>query len=67
MRGAHYANGVLRRYGLKPAAMEQTPVMARAALWAASLAMKKANLAPNLIKDYERSFELSAQAKKKAA
>jgi hypothetical protein len=41
--------------------------MARAALWAASLAMKKANLAPNLIKDYERSFELSAQAKKKAA
>ncbi len=67
MRGAHYANGVLRRYGLKPATMEQTPVMARAALWAASLAMKKANLAPNLIKDYERSFELSAQAKKKAA
>jgi hypothetical protein len=66
MRGAHYANGVMRRWGVKPAAMARTPPAARAALWAASLAMKKANLAPNLIKDYERSFELAAQAKKAA-
>jgi len=58
-RGAHYANGVMRnRWGLTPRPMEQTPLAARAALWAASLAMKKANLAENRIKDFERSFEL---------
>ena len=39
--------------------MDATPALARAALWAASLAIKKANLVPNLIKDYERSFALS--------
>ena len=33
---------------------------ARAALWAASLAMKKANLVENRIKDFERSFELGS-------
>ena len=59
LRGAHFANGALRRWGLKPAAMDATPALARAALWAASLAIKKANLVPNLIKDYERSFALS--------
>ena len=58
-RGAHYANGVLRRlFGIKPAAMARTPMAARAALWAASLAMKKANLVENKIKSFERSFEL---------
>ncbi|MBI1407965.1 MAG: transcriptional regulator [Caulobacter sp.] len=62
-RGAHYANGVLRRWGLAPGAMDKTPMAARAGLWAASLAMKKANLAPNLIKDYQRSFALSDQVK----
>jgi hypothetical protein len=66
MRGAHYANGVFRRWGMTPARMEKTPVGARAALWAASLALKKANAAPNLIKDYQRSFELAAQAKRAA-
>jgi hypothetical protein len=65
-RGAHYANGVMRRWGLGPAAMDKTPMAARAALWAASLAMKKAQLAPNLIKDYARTFELSGQAQKAA-
>lgn len=60
-RGAHYANGVLRRrFGMTPASMGRTPMAARAALWAASLAMKKANLVENRIKDYERSFELGA-------
>lgn len=60
-RGAHYANGVLRRrFGLTPARMDRTPKAARAALWAASLAMKKAGLVENRIKDYERSFELGA-------
>lgn len=66
MRGAHYANGVMRRWGMTPASMARTPQPVQAALWAASLAMKKANLAPNLIKDYERSFELSGQGKKAA-
>lgn len=60
-RGAHYANGVMRRrWGVTPAPMAATPMAARAALWAASLAMKKANLVENRIKDYERSFELGA-------
>lgn len=66
-RGAHYANGVMRRqWGRTPAAMGGTPMAARAALWAASLAMKKANLVENRIKDFERSFELGA-AKRAAA
>jgi hypothetical protein len=61
-RGAHYANGVLRRlFGIKPAAMARTPMAARAALWAASIAMKKANLVENKIKSFERSFELGAE------
>jgi len=60
-RGAHFANGVMRRqWGMRPAAMGKTPMAARAALWACSLAMKKANLAENRIKDLERSFELGA-------
>lgn len=60
-RGAHFANGVRRRHwGMSPAPMDRTPMAARAALWACSLAMKKANLAENRIKDLERSFELGA-------
>ncbi len=60
-RGAHFANGVMRRrWGRRPAAMGKTPIAARAALWACSLAMKKANMAENRIKDFERSFELGA-------
>jgi len=59
-RGAHFANGVLRRWGLTPAPMDRTPMPARAALWACSLAMKRANLVENRIKDIERSFELGA-------
>ena len=66
MRGAHYANGVVRRLGMTPAQMNKTPAAARAALWASSLAMKKLNVAPNLIKDYKRSFDLSAQERKAA-
>jgi len=66
MRGAHYANGVFRRWGMTPAPMGKTPTPAQAALWAASLAMKKAGFVPNLIKDYERSFALAEQGKKAA-
>jgi hypothetical protein len=43
-RGAHFANGVLRGWGVTPVPMHRTPMAARAALWACSLAMKKANL-----------------------
>jgi len=60
-RGAHFAQGVMRRrWGMTPPPMAHVPMAARAALWAASLAMKKANLAENRIKDIERSFELGA-------
>jgi hypothetical protein len=56
--GAHYANGVLRRAGLPIAAMHRTPTAARAMLWAASLAFKRARLVEDRIKAFERSFEL---------
>ena len=59
-RGAHFANGVMRGWGITPAPMAATPMAARAALWACSLVMKKANLAENRIKNIERSFELGA-------
>jgi hypothetical protein len=58
-RGAHYANGVMRQFmKIRPASMAKTPKAARAALWLASLALKKANLVENKIKNIERTFEL---------
>jgi hypothetical protein len=61
-RGAHYANGVMRRLlGAKPSSMANTPMAVRAALWIASLGMKRANLVENKIKNFERSFELGAK------
>ncbi|WP_232792787.1 transcriptional regulator [Caulobacter hibisci] len=56
--GAHYANGVLRRWGLPVAAMDQTPMAARAGLWAASLGLKRMRLVEDRIKAFERTFEL---------
>jgi hypothetical protein len=56
--GAHYANGVLRRWGAPVAPMRKTPMAARAGLWAASLAMKRVGLVEDRIKGFERSFEL---------
>lgn len=56
--GAHYANGVLRRWKLPVAAMARTPMPARAALWGAHLAMKRMNLVEDRIRTMERSFEL---------
>lgn len=56
--GAHYANGIFRRRGLPVAAMSRTPMPARAALWAASLALKRANLIEDRIANLDRSFEL---------
>lgn len=56
--GAHYANGLLRRWDLPVAAMSKTPMPARAALWAAHLAMKRMNLVEDRIRTIERTFEL---------
>ncbi|OYX93242.1 MAG: hypothetical protein B7Y78_08825 [Caulobacter sp. 35-67-4] len=62
INGAHYANGVFRRWGMPVAAMEKTPVLARGALWAASLGLKRARLVEDRIKGLERSFELGTDA-----
>lgn len=56
--GAHYANGVLRNWGLTPAPMGRTPLAARALLWGGSLAMKRAGLAENRIRGIERTFAI---------
>lgn len=56
--GAHFANGVLRRWGLPVAAMDKTPMAARAALWAASQGLKRMRLVEDRIKGLERSFEI---------
>lgn len=56
--GAHYANGLLRRWKLPVAGMARTPMAARAGLWAAHLAMKRMNLVEDRIQNMERSFEL---------
>ena len=56
--GAHYANGIFRRKGVPVAAMARTPMPARTALWAASLALKRAGLVEDKIANLDRSFEL---------
>lgn len=56
--GAHYANGIFRRKGIPVAAMDRTPMPARTALWAASLALKRAGLVEDKIANLDRSFEL---------
>jgi hypothetical protein len=56
--GAHYANGLLRRWKMPVASMNKTPMAARAALWSAHLAMKRLNLVEDRIQKLERSFEL---------
>jgi hypothetical protein len=56
--GAHYANGILRRWGAPIAPMRRTPMAMRAGLWAASLALKRLSLVEDRIAGIERSFEL---------
>lgn len=61
LNGAHIANGVLRSRGWRIAPMSKTPVLARAALWAASLVLKrfgKVETRP----PFEQTFELGAAA-----
>lgn len=62
INGAHYTNGVLRRWGMPVAPMRKTPVPARAMLWGASLGLKRVPLFENKIKAFERSFELGQEA-----
>lgn len=62
INGAHYTNGVLRRWGAPIAPMSKTPAAARALLWAASLGLKRVPLFEDRIKGFERSFELGGEA-----
>lgn len=56
--GAHYANGVFRRWGLPVTPADQAPMAARAALWGASLGLRRMGVVRDRLKDFERSFEL---------
>lgn len=56
--GAHYANGVMRRWGAPVVSAERAPMAARAVLWGASVGFRRMGLMQNRLKDYERAFEL---------
>jgi hypothetical protein len=61
--GAYYANGVLRRFGLPAAgSLRRASAPTRAALWAASLGLKRLPLVEDRIQNLERSFELERTA-----
>jgi hypothetical protein len=57
--GAHRANGVLRRWGWQIAAMEKTPMIAKALLWVVSLAFTRLGYVKNNIKDIAREFDIA--------
>lgn len=56
--GAHYANGVLRRWGAPVLPADRAPVAARAALWGASLGLRRLGVVRTRLESYERAFEL---------
>jgi hypothetical protein len=56
--GAYYANGVLRRSGVTPWPMDKTPMAARTALWALSLALKRLPLVEDRLAGARRDFNL---------
>ena len=56
--GAHYANGVLRRWGAPVLPADRAPMAARAALWGASMALRRMGLVKTRLESYERAFEL---------
>ncbi len=58
INGAYYTNGVLRRWGAPVGSIRKTPPAARAALWGASLGLRRLPLVEDRIKSFERSFEL---------
>ncbi len=61
INGAHYANGLMRRAKLPVAAMDKTPKAARAALWAAHVALKRFKLVEDKIANLDRAFELDGK------
>jgi hypothetical protein len=63
--GAYYANGVMRRAGLPVAAIDATPMAARAALWAVSLALRRMKLVRDRL-DFAREFDLDEAIATKA-
>ena len=58
--GAHFFNGVSRRWGLTPASMQNIPVAAKAGLWLCALVIRRLGVVKNRIRDLERSFNLDA-------
>ncbi len=59
LNGAMVASGVLRRWGLPTPVLARTGVPAQAALWAASVAMKRMGLVRNKLASFDRSFDLA--------
>jgi hypothetical protein len=58
VNGAYFTNGVLRRAGLPTAPVDGAPKAALAALWAASLALRRMGVVKDRISTIERAFEL---------
>lgn len=58
LNGAHVANGVLRSRGFPIAPMHKTPTAARAALWAAHLALRRLGKVERR-PDFEATFDLA--------
>jgi len=56
--GAYYANGLLRRAGVAPWPMDKTPMAARTALWALSVALKRLPLVEDKLAKARRDFNL---------
>ncbi|MBA4805777.1 MAG: transcriptional regulator [Brevundimonas sp.] len=56
--GAHYANGVLRRWGAPVLPADRAPMAARTALWGASMALRRMGVVRTRLESYERAFEL---------
>lgn len=65
--GAHYANGVFRRWGLPVAPAGRAPAAARAALWGASLGLRRLGVVRSRLADFERSFELGENPEERPA
>lgn len=59
LNGAMMASGVLRRWGMPTPVLARTGATAQAALWAASVAMKRTGLVKSKLASFERSFDLA--------
>ena len=59
--GAHYTNGVLRRWGAPVLPADRAPMAARAALWGASLGLRRLGLVRTRLESYERALELGEE------